>query len=74
MGISEFKARCIAVLREAHRDGTPLIVTRRGLPLVRIEPVADPTRARRLGQLRERTGIRCDLVGADFADEWELDA
>ena len=74
MGISEFKARCIAVLRDAHRDGTPLIVTRRGQPLVRIEPIPGTARKRRLGGLRDRTRVRGDIVRADFPDEWELGA
>ena len=37
--ISEFKAKCIAILREAQRTREPVVVTRRGKPLARIEPI-----------------------------------
>ncbi|PZQ59595.1 MAG: hypothetical protein DI544_10680 [Sphingomonas taxi] len=32
VGITEFKAKCIALLDEMHRSGEPLIITRRGKP------------------------------------------
>ena len=72
MGISEFKAKCIAVLRDAHRRGTPLIITRRGEPLVRIEPIPGAAPGRRLGQLRDSTVVHGDIVRTDFPDEWEI--
>jgi len=35
----EFKNRCLQLIDEVNRDGVPLIVTKRGQPMVRIVPV-----------------------------------
>lgn len=74
MGISEFKTHCIRILKDVKRSREPFIVTRRGEPLVRIEPLPGPTDSRRLGALRSTTVIHGDLVQADFAKEWELES
>jgi prevent-host-death family protein len=72
MVISEFKAKCIAVLKEAQRTHEPILVTRRGHPLARIEPVFDDPPPRRLGTLRGHIVIKGDIVGADFDGDWEV--
>jgi prevent-host-death family protein len=68
--LSEFKANCIAILREAQRTAEPLIVTRRGRPLARIEPVQEPTPKRLFGAQRGRLRIKGDIVHADFSADW----
>ncbi len=72
MGISEFKTHCIAVIREAQRTREALIVTRRGRPLVRLEPIVVDSEKRRLGELREATRIKGNLVDEGFAEDWEI--
>ena len=73
IGVSQFKARCIALLKQVQETGEGLLVTHRGQPLARIEPVlALPSRAR-LGALRHLGTVRGDLVNSDFADEWEME-
>lgn len=74
LGISEFKTHCIQVLKDAHRLREPLIVTRRGKALVRIEPIPGPAGTRRLGALRDDLVIHGDLVQTDFAEEWEIES
>ena len=71
MGISEFKTHCIRLLKDAKRSKEAFIVTRRGEPLVRIEPLPGAGSSRRLGALRHLTVIRGDLVQTDFDEEWE---
>ena len=70
--ISEFKAKCIAVLREAQRTGEPVLVTRRGRPIARIEPVVQGLRTRKLGALRGRMKIVGDIVEIDTTRDWEV--
>ena len=69
--LSTFKAHCIALLREAQRTSEPIIVTRRGRPLARIEPVREPVPSRRFGRQRGRMLIKGDIVHADFSADWE---
>lgn len=69
--LSTFKAHCIALLREAQRTSEPILVTRRGRPLARIEPVRELTPNRRFGKQRGRMQIKGDIVHADFSADWE---
>lgn len=69
--LSTFKSNCIALLREAQRTAEPIIVTRRGRPLARIEPVQEPVPMRRFGKQRGRMLIKGDIVHADFSADWE---
>jgi prevent-host-death family protein len=71
--ISQFKARCIAELKRVQQTGQPLIVTRRGTPIARVEAVrAASGPAVRLGSRRGHATSRRDLVRFDFTDEWEM--
>lgn len=71
MAVSDFKARCLAVLREAQRSGEPLLVTRRGRPLARIEPISETATERRLGLYRGCMRIRGDIVHSSSEDDWD---
>jgi antitoxin (DNA-binding transcriptional repressor) of toxin-antitoxin stability system len=71
IGISEFKSKCIAILKKLHRTGSPLVVTHRGRPLVKIEAVGGRATRRRLGALRDLGEIHGDIVDTGFADDWE---
>ncbi len=72
MGVSRFKAQCIAVLKRAQRTHTALIITHRGKPLARVEPLSGQSAKRVLGDLKGRGHIRGDIVHFDFSKEWEL--
>ncbi|PYU73512.1 MAG: type II toxin-antitoxin system prevent-host-death family antitoxin [Acidobacteria bacterium] len=39
MRASAFKARCLAVMKDVHATGEPVIVTKRGTPVVKVVPV-----------------------------------
>ena len=39
---SQFKAQCLALLDEVAETGQPLVVTKRGKPVARVEPMAPP--------------------------------
>ncbi len=70
--ISEFKAKCISILKEAQRTREPVVVTRRGKPLARIEPILEDAPRRKLGVLRGRMQIRGDIVRTDSERDWEM--
>jgi prevent-host-death family protein len=69
--ISEFKAKCIALLRDAQRTGESILVTRRGQPIARVEPVREVHSERPLGIFRGRMKVRGDIVHADTSADWE---
>ena len=71
--ITEFKAKCNSLLRDVQSSGEPLLVTRRGQPMVRIEPLRQaPRHGRRLGLLKGRLEFHGDLVEASSTDDWEM--
>ena len=69
--ISEFKAKCIKMLKEVQKSGKPLTVTLRGEPIARVEPVGNGEKKRRLGTLRGRMIIKGDIIRSDFERDWE---
>jgi prevent-host-death family protein len=72
MRVSEFKAKCLAVLKEVRRTRQPLLVTLRGEPLVSVQPAEPRLRRKRLGGLKGRMTIRRDLVRRDTTRDWEV--
>lgn len=73
VAISEFKATCLALLEEVRTTGEPLVVTKRGVPIARIEP---PTHVdvprRKLGCMSGRGAVLGDLVApVSSIDEWD---
>jgi len=72
MLVSEFKAKCIATLKEVQRTREPMLITLRGRPLVTVQPVEPHGRGKRLGALKGRMTIRRDLVKADTTRDWGM--
>ena len=72
MLVSEFKAKCIAALKEVQRTREPMLITLRGKPLVTVQPVASPGRGKRLGGLKGCMTLRRDLVKVDTAGDWDM--
>ena len=72
MLVSEFKAKCIAVLKEVNRSREPMIVTLRGKPLVTIQPFAELPVDKQLGGRKGQMTIHADLVRADSTDDWNM--
>ena len=70
--ISDFKAKCLAVLDRVHTGGETVLITRRGKPLARIVPAGGVAGAqRRLGDLAGEASSKGDLVHTGFEADWE---
>jgi prevent-host-death family protein len=71
IAISKFKATCLAVLEKVRKSGDPVLVTRFGHPVARIEPPS-PVKRIELGAGAGTATIRGDVVGPinDISD-WE---
>jgi prevent-host-death family protein len=72
MLISEFKAKCIATLKHVQQSGEPVVVTLRGRPIVRVEPLTNGADGKQLGVLKGSMRIRRDLVRSDTTRDWEM--
>ncbi|MGJ3241552.1 MAG: type II toxin-antitoxin system Phd/YefM family antitoxin [Opitutales bacterium] len=72
MLVSEFKADCVATLNRVAREGEAVVVTKRGTPLVRIEPVRDRSGVKReAGDSSVSAQIHGDIIQLDTSDAWE---
>jgi len=72
MVISEFKAKCIGVMKETARSKEPVMVTLRGKPLATVAPVENTIdKPRVLGGLTGSMKIQGDIVQSDFAKDWD---
>jgi prevent-host-death family protein len=74
IAISEFKARCLAVLEKVRRTGRPITVTRRGDPIAEVIPPSPAHREKNwLGSAIGTGEIVGDLVApVSDASEWEV--
>jgi prevent-host-death family protein len=71
--ISEFKARCIELLKRVQATRQPLIVTLRGQPLAKVVPFEEGAEAGvKLGSRIGNAIFKGDIVHFDFSDEWEV--
>ena len=72
--ISEFKAKCLALLEEVRRTRRPIRITRHGKPVAQVvppEPVVD--RAKWIGSMKGKIKIIGDIISPAFdRDEWEM--
>lgn len=72
--ISNFKTHCIQLLKDVNEHGEPLLITIRGKPIARVEPVGQSNAKRVLGALRGQIEITGDIVNTDLSDDWEATA
>jgi prevent-host-death family protein len=72
MLVSEFKAKCVAVLKDVQRTREPMVVTLRGKPVATVQPFDAHRSGKRLGGLKGQMRIRRDLVGAESVKDWEM--
>ena len=72
MGISEFKAKCIRVVKDVNRHKQPLLLTIRGVPVATVEPIKSQTGKRVLGSMKGSMKICGDIVNSDFSNNWEI--
>jgi prevent-host-death family protein len=69
--VTEFKAKCLALLDQIDRDGTTVTVTRRGTPLAMVGPVKKKPFKSSMGILEGKVKIKEDLL-RDFSEDWEV--
>ncbi len=73
VAISEFKAKCLALLEEVSKTKKPIRVTRFGKPIADVIPPASVQgRAAWIGSMKDSMEIVGDIVSPDNEEnEWE---
>ena len=71
MGAAAFKAHCLQVMEKVRRTRRPVVITKRGVPIVKVVP-ADPRQPFKLGALAGRFSSTGDIVSSPLSDEeWD---
>jgi prevent-host-death family protein len=73
IAISEFKAKCLAILERVEKTKQPIRITRHGKPVAEVVPAAPQVdRAALMGSMRDSIKILGDIISpASDEDEWE---
>jgi prevent-host-death family protein len=73
IAISEFKAKCLALLDEVEKTKQPLLVTRHGKPIAEINPPAPVENVSWIGSMKGTGKILGDIVSpASDIEDWEV--
>lgn len=68
--VSEFKAKCIRLMKQVRTTKKALTVTLRGEPLVVVEPVKR-SRVPKLGTLTHGASIQGNIVNFNWSKDWD---
>jgi prevent-host-death family protein len=73
IAISEFKAKCLAVLERVRKTKTPVLITRHGVPVAEIIPPSSvKERSAWIGSMKDSVEILGDIISpANEESEWE---
>jgi len=74
IAISEFKAKCLAILEQVRLTKTPIRVTRFGKPVAEVvPPTAVMERAKFIDSMKGEMKFLGDIISpADDEDDWEV--
>jgi prevent-host-death family protein len=73
VAISEFKAKCLALLDEVEKTKQPLRVTRHGKPIAEVMPPTPVNNANWIGSMKDTMQIFGDIVSpASDPEDWEV--
>jgi len=73
VAISEFKAKCLALLDQVQKTKKPLRVTRFGKPIAEVIPPAPTSNSDWMGSMKDSIEILGDIVApANEENEWEV--
>lgn len=70
--VSEFKAKCLALLSQVQKTKKPIQITRFGKPVAEIFPPSPVPPSNWMGSMKDRIQILGDIVSpADDESDWE---
>jgi len=68
--VSDFKAKCLQLLKDVETKGDRIVITRRGRPVAEVVPSKAAVRPLR-GMWKDSVKILGDIVYFDTSDDWE---
>ncbi len=72
VAISEFKAKCLALLEQVQRTKKPICITRFGKPVAEVVPTSPTSPADWMGSMKDSIEIVGDIVSpANEESDWE---
>ena len=73
IAISEFKAKCLALLHQVQKTKKPIRITRFGKPIAEVVPATPVPPANWMGSMKDRIQILGEIVGpASKESDWEV--
>jgi prevent-host-death family protein len=72
IAISEFKAKCLALLDQVQKSKQPILITRFGKPIAEVVPPSPPQQMEWIGSMKGTIEIAGDIVApANDENDWE---
>ena len=72
VAISEFKAKCLAMIDEMEKTKQPILITRRGKVVAEVSPRVETSDRSWIGSMKGTSKILGDIIApATDEDEWE---
>jgi prevent-host-death family protein len=73
VAISEFKAKCLALLDQVQKTKKPIRITRHGKPVAEVVPLTPARSSDWMGSMKGRMEILGDIVSpASSPNDWEV--
>lgn len=73
VAISEFKAKCLALLDQVQKTKKPIRITRFGKPVAEVQPPRVESSRDWIGSMKQSLDINGDIVGpASEERDWEV--
>jgi prevent-host-death family protein len=73
VAISEFKAKCLALLDQVQKTKKPIRVTRFGKPIAEVVPPSPASTSNWMGSMKNEIEIVGDIVSpANEENDWEV--
>ncbi len=73
IAISEFKAKCLALLDQVQKTKTPILITRFGKPVAEVIPPSPKPTSDWMGSMKGKIEILGDIVSpANEPEDWEV--
>ena len=73
IAISEFKAKCLALLEQVQKTKRPIRITRFGKPVAEVVPTSPAASSNWMGSMKDRIEILGDVVSpANEERDWEV--